>query len=405
MSLLGFPSSPSVGQTYTTVSGTTYVWNGQVWSIVNQGTQSSTNVISGDLVVTGSTGTVGGAVIITTATIYQYISQANTSSQLSILAGTDTAVSIIGHTATIWNTSTLESITGRGNTTDHPIIIINTSDAVSTNTGALQVVGGVGIGEDVVIGGNLTVDGIEFINNPVDSTSTTSGALVVEGGVGIGGDIWLGGNLYITGHQALTTSSFYDIVASGPDILITATVIAPDVLTISDISTLESVTGRGAITDHPITLTNSLNSTLTNVGALTVTGGVGVGGNVNAGGNVSTNGAFMLTYGDFASTSTIINTTSTTVVDLYPVTSYRTAKYIAQIQAGAGYGALFEAIEILLLVDNLQNVYSTEYSRVGPISLGDFSADVELDGNVRLYFTPSTTATVTLKLMRITVGT
>lgn len=404
MATLGFPSNPTIGQKYTTASGQTYIWNGSVWSIQTVAPQNVSTVTTYNFVVTGNTATVGGAVVITSATIYQYITQANTSSQgvMTLLAGTDTAIATVGFTATIWNTSTLESVTLRGNTTDQTIRLTNTSTSTSTTTGALTVAGGVGIRGNLNVGGttnltgNLTLTGTENIANNTNATSTTTGALVVQGGVGIGRDLWVGGNLYLQAHQVLTTASFFNVVQSGPDILITAT---SNTLYFSDISTLESVTTRGAISDQVITLTNATDSTSTTTGALVVKNGIGVGGNITIG------GAIQLLAADITSAQTVINTTATTVIDVYPVTYYRTAKYVVQIESGAGYGALFEAVEILLLVDNLQNVYSTEYSRVGPTVLGEFSADVELDNNVRLYFTPYISGTtMTIKLIRTTVA-
>jgi hypothetical protein len=74
-------------------------------------------------------------------------------------------------------------------------------NATSTNTGALRVVGGVGIGKDVYIGGNLTVAKnatvsallsafTATITSTQASTSTTNGALTVAGGVGVQGSIY-----------------------------------------------------------------------------------------------------------------------------------------------------------------------------------------------------------------------
>jgi hypothetical protein len=64
----------------------------------------------------------------------------------------------------------------------------------STNTGALQVAGGVGIGGGVFVGGNITAT-TAIINSTASSTSTTSGALQVAGGVGIGGNLWVAGTI------------------------------------------------------------------------------------------------------------------------------------------------------------------------------------------------------------------
>ena len=67
------------------------------------------------------------------------------------------------------------------------ITSVDTSDAV--DTGALIVAGGVGIGE------NLYVGGITNITSVDTSDSTYTGALIVAGGVGIGENLNVGGNI------------------------------------------------------------------------------------------------------------------------------------------------------------------------------------------------------------------
>jgi hypothetical protein len=63
----------------------------------------------------------------------------------NILAGTDTSISTSTGVVTIWNTSTLQSVTDRGSTTTNAVNIASTTSATSTSTGALIVDGGVGV--------------------------------------------------------------------------------------------------------------------------------------------------------------------------------------------------------------------------------------------------------------------
>ena len=73
----------------------------------------------------------------------------------TITAGTDTALSTSTGAITIWNTSTLQTITGRGATTTNAISITNVTSATNTTTGALQVTGGIGVQGTVhAAGGN-----------------------------------------------------------------------------------------------------------------------------------------------------------------------------------------------------------------------------------------------------------
>ena len=71
------------------------------------------------------------------------------------------------------------------------------TNATSTSTGTLTVVGGVGIGQDLYVGGNINVAKLK-INSTENSTSTSSGALVVAGGIGIGGTLYAG-DIYSNG--------------------------------------------------------------------------------------------------------------------------------------------------------------------------------------------------------------
>jgi len=119
--------------------------------------------------------------------------------------------------------------------------------STSTTTGALIVNRGVGVGENITLGGDLIfVSATGSIRAPqvrilgtATSTSTTTGAVTIVGGIGIGRDVVVGGNLTLNTVQGTITSP--QIVVSG--------------------------------------LTNSIS---TNTGALQVYGGVGVGGSINA---------------------------------------------------------------------------------------------------------------------------
>lgn len=84
-----------------------------------------------------------------------YSNDASVLTTSTVVAGTDTVVVINGSNLVIWNNSTLQSVTDRGATSNNAVSITNTSSASSTATGALQVVGGVGIGQNLYVGGNF----------------------------------------------------------------------------------------------------------------------------------------------------------------------------------------------------------------------------------------------------------
>jgi len=372
MALLNFPPSPNTGDTYT-IGVTTWIWTGTAWIKYTNSPQSpifittgtvSTSTNTGALVVNGgvgisgsinvgSTSTINGAEILTTATLDTYVKPT------VIIGGTDTVVVTTGSNVFIWNTSTLQSVTDRGNTTTNIIRIANSTSATSVGTGAL----------------------------------------IVDGGISAGGDLWLGGTIYSAGVPVITTSTLIDSFEAGEDIKIISTmtgITTGTSLLISNTSTFNTVTRRGSTTTFAIHIANTTQSTSSSTGAIVVDGGIGVAGRVNA-------ESVQIADTVIDSSQVLVNTTDTVVVDEYDVDEYRTSKYLIQIDEGTGPGAKFETIEILLLVDNDGNVYATEYAVLtSDEDLGEFAADV-IGDKVRLYFTSANAASKVLRIFRTTM--
>ena len=331
---LGFPTDPDIGDSYT-IGSTTYSWNGAAW------------IISSSVVTATSISTTG------------------------------------------------------------TLVISNTTTSTGTNSGALVVGGGAGIGGDLYVGGNINASStgttISFSTGSFDrllvtgnnsATSTTTGALVVTGGAAIGGDLWLGGILYSGGQPVITSSTFAAGIQDGVDIDITEiTTGTSTYLVVNNISTLQSVTGRGNSTTNIVSFLNTTNSTSTDTGAITVIGGIGVGGRV-------TSESVRIMDAVFDSTKTLVNTVNPTMIDAFNLAEFRSAKYLIQIDEGTGAGADFELIEVLLVADNDGNVWATEYGVVTSNGyLGDFEAEVA-GGIVSLYFTAFQASDKTIKLLR-----
>ena len=188
-------------------------------------TASSTSTTTGALAVVGGVGIrgdvyVGGDIytnnqkVITTTTINSY------ANQTAIFAGTDTAINTSTGNITIWNTSTLQSVTNRGNSTTNTISITNTTS----------------------------------------SNSTTTGALTVSGGVGIGGALYVNTASFINGAQIITTATVNQYASqttifAGTDTAVSASTGA---VTIWNTGTLQTVTGRGASTTNQLNLNNGI---------------------------------------------------------------------------------------------------------------------------------------------------
>lgn len=75
---------------------------------------------------------------------------------IAISSGTDISLTLTGTGRyTINDTSTLQSVTGRGGSTSNAINITNTTASTNTSTGALKVSGGVGVGGNINAGGTV----------------------------------------------------------------------------------------------------------------------------------------------------------------------------------------------------------------------------------------------------------
>ena len=144
------------------------------------------------------------------------------------------------------------------------VVIGGSSASTSTNTGNLQVIGGVGIGGNINVGGATST-----LTAGTASTSTGSGTLVVTGGVGIGGAVNVGGatSTYTAGTTSTTPSTGVLVVTGTGGV---------------------GIGGNINVGGTTSTLTASTISTSPSMGVLVVTGGVGIGGNINVGGATST---------------------------------------------------------------------------------------------------------------------
>lgn len=127
-----------------------------------------------------------------------------------------------------------------------------------------------------------------YIGGNYPSISTTTGALIVVGGAGIGRDLNVGGKIYSQGAEVITTSTIGDwaVTQVNGGIDISVTTATGGIVTVNNISTLQSVTDRGNSTTNQLLVFNSTNASNTQSGALVVSGGLGVGNDVYIGGSI-----------------------------------------------------------------------------------------------------------------------
>jgi hypothetical protein len=390
MSLLNFPSDPYIGQQHT-VGTTVYEWDGVAWNIVPNTTPEFTEVTSEVIIVTSSTnststdsgalqvvGGIGiggngyfggnlyssGSLVLTTTTLVN-----------SIVAGDDIRIDLNTETGvlTIVNTSTFQTVTSRGSTTSNILYLTNEVDSTSTDTGALQVSGGIAIAKNLYSDGNFAFNGTlsNYIAGSLIPTTSNVNLGTLESPFN---------TLYLAG-QTLYIGS---IKISEAD---------PGTISIGENNT-------GSIQVGTIGITSLENSTSTTTGALIVAGGVGIGADVWVEGRINSE-SLKIADSVFDSTLVNINTTGTVVIDIYSIENFRSAKYLIQIDEGTGTEADFQVIEILLLADNNGTVYATEYALVTSNGeMGEFSADIQMDNNVRLYFTPFYETEKIIKVLR-----
>lgn len=254
----------------------------------------------------------------------------NNTGVLRAIAGTDISVNTATGNVTISNTSTLDSVTGRGNTTTNEIyagalydsgtrvisnisvgggIAVNTATGPAvllTNTGVLSVIGGTDISVSTSTGdvtvtnqstlqsvtnrGSTTTNFVRIANGfsqvgtgtSLEGGTWTGAVFVVDGDGGFGGNLYIQGDFYASGKAVLTTSTLGGSLNQGQDITITTNT-ATGEITWDNVSTLQSVTGRGNTTTNRVLFLNTSNSTSTTTGAITVVGGVGVAKDVYVG--------------------------------------------------------------------------------------------------------------------------
>jgi len=202
------------------------------------------------------------------------------------------------------------------------------------------------------VGGVVTISLTETLQSVTDRGSTTTS------------------KLYFSNTTASTSTQTGSVVVGG------------------GLGVAENITvGRDVIVNNIINIKSTATSTSTATGALIVAGGVAIGGDVWIQGRLNAE-SLKIIDSVFDSTAIVVNTLMKTEIDTYSIQDFRSAKYLVQIDDGLGINAKFEVIEILLLINNDGTVYATEYGLVtSDGELGEFTADVQSDNMLRLYFT------------------
>ncbi len=236
-----------VGVNLNTAAGSTQVFTGSGITIgdnrlttgtliVNSGT-NSTSTNTGALIVSGGLGISGqlssntialGSTGVSVTPTFTYVGSAGTVITMSVQSDTTLAwEGSSGQLFSIDNNLSSGEIFSVSDISGLPIISASAGQTItlnefggftqignglastSTSTGALRIVGGVGVS------GNAYVGGVFNANAGTNSTSTTSGAIIINGGLGITGNANIGGTVRITNTTAATGVSSAAITVSG----------------------------------------------------------------------------------------------------------------------------------------------------------------------------------------------
>jgi hypothetical protein len=212
--------------------------------------------------------------------------------------------------------STPQDINTTSDPTFHSLLITSSVDTTSASTGALVVSGGVGVANNLNIGGGLVTNGpigVRLFNTGASSAyirTNSAGDLVLQSAVSNSatinglkcfGNLRLGNSSdpFISSTLSVDTNGYLNVTSTGSNAIIN------DALNITN-TTSASSTSSGAVVvlggvsiaknlivnqATQINITTSAISTAT--GALIVGGGIGIGGNVYAGGSVYTSSAYL----------------------------------------------------------------------------------------------------------------
>ena len=281
-----------------------------------------------------------------------------TSANIRFNIGSDAGITTNSLAAYLYNeTAQLIKIGGGGVTA-----FDNNTQATSTTTGAVRILGGLGVGGNVYIRGSagrsITASGNVVIANGVDSTSTTTGALVIQGGIGatgtnyfagdtqfasaddststttgavvITGGLGVGGNIFassasLSGNVNSGNLNTGIIAATGnitsgnlttTNINVSSNIYTSYIQTGSisvgggagaiDLGTGSIIAGQisGNIYSSNIAVTGTNAATSTTTGALIIAGGIGAGGNIYSGNNIDSAGNIIVQGATISTSST-----------------------------------------------------------------------------------------------------
>jgi hypothetical protein len=262
-----------------------------------------------------------------------------------------------------------------------------TFNLVNTNATTVNIAGA---GTAVTIGattGYTQIRNATTVTDTTNATSTNTGALQVQGGIGVANSVWIGNALRVIG--ATTLNNLNAAVTTATQLTVNGTASVSGIIYANDASNANAI----------------------NNGSIQTLGGIGVAKDVYAGGAITAGATQAATTGTVVNgfytnntliasfTSNVITGTAQANLDFWSSTNYRSARYFVQITDGADV----HVSEISLFHDGVK-AYINEYGiATNNGQLGSFDATLGA-GNVTVKFTPTNATAMTIKMVRTTIS-
>jgi hypothetical protein len=289
-----------------------------------------------------------------------------------------------------WDTSNAEFAFGSQTSITSEVVTFNTLGNVRAQTFLGNVVA-------TTISGNLTtasqsnITTVGTLGNLSVSGNITAGN--IDGGnivtanylVSSGGCVTIGGaTIAVTGNNAGIFASLVDDINLGIASNIVMGGSTETVTVQGNLIGNVNITAIGTVSGNLLTgtITTNAQPNITSVGTL---GNLSVSGNINSGNITVTNtiDAVNIKVTDLYSKRPAITITSNTMIDTFPTTQFRSAKYTMR----AGDGTDYQALEVLLVHNDINSIITVYGSlSTSGTDLVLFSTDISA-GNVNVYAT------------------